>query len=61
LGEAETRRLLAQFWQRAAPAFLTAEEATGFLDFVAAADVRIPGLDADIASDRSGLRQLVVA
>jgi uncharacterized protein (UPF0276 family) len=58
LGEADTRNLLARFWSRTAPAFTTADEAHGFLDFVSRADLRMPGLIADIDSDRAGLRQL---
>jgi uncharacterized protein (UPF0276 family) len=60
-GEARTRQLLARFWQRAAPAYTTAEEGRTFLDFLSVADVLLPGLHADIAGDRNALTQLAAA
>jgi uncharacterized protein (UPF0276 family) len=61
LGEPETRHLLARFWRRNAPAFTSAEEGRAFLDFVATADVSVPGLSGDIEGDRRDLGRFVAA
>jgi uncharacterized protein (UPF0276 family) len=60
-GEARTRELLGRFWRHATPAYTIVEDAWCFLDFVSDAGVSMPGLAADIASDRSLLCQTVNA
>ncbi len=56
LGEAETRQLLARFWHGAAPGYTSAEEGRTFLNYLADADIPVPGLRADIAADLIALR-----
>jgi uncharacterized protein (UPF0276 family) len=57
LGEADTRALLAQFWNQAAPAYTTADEGRAFLDFLSFTSVPVPGLHAEMSADlRSLLR-----
>jgi uncharacterized protein (UPF0276 family) len=59
LGEARTRALLADFWRVATPAYSIIEDAWAFLDFVCSVDLAMPGLSADIASDRALLVQTI--
>jgi uncharacterized protein (UPF0276 family) len=54
-GEAETRRLLAQFWREAPPAYTSVEEGRAFLDFMSRARMAHAGLSGHIAADRSRL------
>jgi uncharacterized protein (UPF0276 family) len=51
LGEAETRALLARFWNEAGPAYTTAEEGRKFLDFLSFTAVPVAGLHAEMLSD----------
>ncbi len=60
-GEAATRDMLRRFWRRQAPGYTAAEEASAFLDFIATADITVPGLPDAIVSDRAGLRRLAAA
>jgi uncharacterized protein (UPF0276 family) len=55
LGEMQTRGILAQFWRVAAPAYTSAEEGRGFLDFILCAGDAMPGLHAAVAVDRAWL------
>jgi hypothetical protein len=55
LGEMQTRGILAQFWREAAPAYTSAEEGRGFLDFIACAGDAMPALRAAVAVDRAWL------
>jgi hypothetical protein len=61
LREATTRDLLGQFWQQSPPAYTIVEDAWMFLDFVSARGLGLAGLEADIASDRARLCEMVGA
>jgi uncharacterized protein (UPF0276 family) len=58
LGEADTRSVLAGFWNQVAPAYTSAEEGINFLGYISFTTVQVPDLHQEMLADLKALRRV---